>query len=233
MFGRRWRSREEIFYMVKNDLKRSFPRALMMTWTVFIVVGAIVVKVTWHNDLPNWYATLIGIYFGVFISMFVYFRSQKSQRIMEEKIRKIEGVLNSHFPMIPKDIGNSNFQIYYALDSIINTYAEVEKIVKRWKKAKGENKKFLQEKIHYIWKNSMHKYSKILDNDEVIFTKLYEPKYVEKIKEISEKCKIIIDFDTESNEIKSDNFHRTVVDCIILLDKLKLDSQYRDAIFRY
>ena len=233
MFGRRWRSRAELRYMLKNDLKRSWPHALMGFWTGFILLGAVIVKDTWAHDVPNWYATLIGIYFGVIISMFIYFRSQKSQRIMEEKIRKIEGVVNSHFPMIPKDISNSNFQVYYVLDGIINTYAEIEKIAKKWKKVKGEDKKFLQQKIQYVWAHSMHKYSKILENDEIIFTKLYEPRHVEKLKEISEKCKIIIDFDVSGNKIKTDNFHRTVVDCIILLDKLKLDSQYRDVIFRY
>ena len=234
MFGRRWRSREELSYMIKNDLKRSWPHALMGFWTGFIVLGAIIVKDTWAHDVPNWYATVIGIYFGVIITMFAYFRTQQSQKFMEEKIRKMEGILNSQFQITHKNSQNSDFQIYYALDGIINTYTELEKIMKKWKKVKGENKQFLKEKILYIWQRSMLEYVKILDNNEIVSEKLYEPHHIKKMKSISEKCKTMPEFHIKSNKIETGNFHRTVIECIILLDKLKLDSKYRgDVIFRY
>lgn len=233
MFGRRWRTREELWYLAKYNAKGSWPAILFGVWTSFLLLGAILIKDSWEKDLPNWYATLIGLYFGVLISLLAYFRSQKSQDRMEDTIKTIEGFIMSKFSPMDKSIQNSKFFVKFALSGIIDTYSEFEKLAKQWKKKKTEDKKFLKNKILYLWENSMFEYTKILDDENIVSTNLYLPLEIEKLRMISNDCKRLPEFNETNNKINDFKFNRSVVNCIILLDKLKLDNKFRTVLTRY
>ncbi len=233
MLGRRWRTREEFWYLMKYNAKGSWPSILFGVWTAFLFVGALLIKDSWEKDLPNWYATLIGLYFGVLISLLAYFKSQKSQDRMEDTIKTIEGFIISKFSPMDKSIQNSKFFVRFALSGIIDTYSEFEKLVKQWKKKKNEDKKFLKDKILYLWENSMFEFAKILDDEKIVSTKLYLPSEIERLRIISNECKRLPEFNEENNKINYFKFHRSVVNCIILLDKLKLDNKFRTVLTKY
>ena len=234
MLRKRWRSKDEILYLFKYQLRDSVPWAVAGIWTSIIFVVGVYVKTTWEHDFPNWFATLLGFYGAVIVAMIVYFKAKKNQEIMESKIRKIEGIINSKFYYAPNNIQNLKFHILYALEGIIESYTDLRHEAKKWKRAKNKDEKnFHKDRFHYIWENSILEYGKILSNPEIVSDKIFRHNEVEELKNISEKCKIKPFLDENKNIVEYDKFHLTVVRCIVLLDKLKIDSKFRDILLKF
>ncbi len=122
MFGRRWRTKDELVYLTKYQLRDSIPWMIAGLWTGLVMVMSIYVKQTWEHDFPNWFATILGIYFGVIVAMIAYFRAKRSQDIIESRIRRIEGIVAADFPYLSDGIENSKFHVLFALDGIIDSY---------------------------------------------------------------------------------------------------------------
>lgn len=233
MFGRRFRSKSELRYLLKHEFLDSWYIPPLTFWTVIMISVALILHTTWKNDFPNWYGELLGFYFGVLIAIIVHFRSKKIQNIVEAKLQRIEGIINSQH-MYGNKILNSQFQLFYALDGIIEIYAMLRKESKKWKKTKDDSKKeFFKQKILYVYEKSIVEFAKILDNQEIVSDKMFELKDIEELHKISVQCKIRPEFDEKNNKIIHHNFHHTVVQCILLLDKLKIDSKFRGVLLKY
>jgi len=120
------------------------------------------------------------------------------------------------------------------LDGIINLFPELERLGKKWKKSKKtEERNFLEEKIKHIWKNTMTEYGTVLQNPEYVSDKLYDKKILDALKDISLNCDIFPTFDHEKNKVDFHGFHQIVRYCILLFDKLKIDSKFRTDLLKY
>ena len=234
MFGKRWRTKQELWYITKHQLNQSLSTFVIGIWTGFIIVASIYVNQTWGEDFPNWYAAVLSIYLGILVAIIAYLKAKKSQEDIEIKVKRIEGMLFSSLDLEKNHPKTSQFYLSLALNGIIDTFPEIEKLSKKWKKAKKhEQKKFLEEKLNYYWKNSITSYGLVLDNPDYILDKLYDNEILDSLKDIYKKCKIFPSFDYDKNKISFHYFHRCVVDCILILDKLKIDSKFETDLFRY
>lgn len=234
MFGKRWRTRHEVWYIVKHNLHNSFPLIIISIWSGFMLVAGLYVRQTWENDFPNWFALMLSVYFGVLVAMIAYFKAKKSQDNIESRIIRIEGILSSEFKLEKNHPKTSQFYLSLSLDGIINVFPDLEKLAKKWKRSKNvEEKNFLEEKINHIWKNTMVEYGGVLQNPDYVSDKLYDKKTLNALKDIYINCNIFPLFDYDENKINFHKFHRIVGYCILLFDKLKIDSKFRTDLLKY
>ncbi len=177
---------------------------------------------------------MLSVYLGILVAMIAYFKAKKSQDKIESKIMRIEGILSSEFKLEKNHPKISQFYLSVALDGIINLFPDLEKLAKKWKKSKKtDEKNFLEEKINHIWNTTMTEYGIVLQNPDYVSKKLYDKKTLNALKNISLNCNIFPTFDHEKNKVDFHMFHRIVRDCILLLDKLKIDLKFRSDLLKY
>jgi len=146
MFGERWRTKQELWYLAKHQLNQSPLIVAISGWTVSMLMASLYVRTTWAEDFPNWYAAILSVYFGILIAMIAYFKSKKSQEDIEIRVKRIEGMLSSKFDLEKNHPKTSQFYLSLALNGIINTFPEIENLSKKWKKIKSSEQKIPRRK---------------------------------------------------------------------------------------
>jgi hypothetical protein len=233
VLGRRFRSKDELYYIMKYQFVGAMPWGFAGIWTGMMSMATIYVSFTHVTDLPNWYATFLGIYFGILVSMILYFMAKRNQEITDSRVKRIEGITDSIFISGQQSIKKSKFYLFYALDGIIENYMMICEEVDKWKRAKNhDNVLFHRKKILHIWENSLSHYSKILDDPEIVSNRLYDHEVIHELKSISDSCKIKLSLNEKTHEFNDEKFNLSVVRCIILLDKLKLEHRFRIELFK-
>ncbi|WP_179362680.1 hypothetical protein [Nitrosopumilus oxyclinae] len=223
---------EEIRYSLKHEFGGfRYVLPIVLVFSVVMYATAVATS-TGFDKNSTWYSLVLTTAVAIIIAIVVDAVNRKSNREIFSRIRKIEGLV--HVKLDPDNNGrdSARFHIGFALEGILYNMGELEKEIKLWLREDNiEEKEIIKKRCNYLWKNSLCHYVEIINDSKNSSVLLFNSDIINRLRLISEQCIIDLTFDDEHHICRHIGFDLIIIQSLLLLDMLKIETRYKDLIY--